>query len=157
MFYSICSVELEEKVVSQVSVVSSVAVITTDFAMQNVLLQMGLRLLSVNGLAVTTLRSLIKRCHGCFRCERPRFSHNLLKMHTPPFYRYIFLVSQSSIERNMELEFCQHCGGHTLVRVSISINASGNVQLKQSNRQVFWKRGTVVRISISRYSRALFR
>jgi hypothetical protein len=46
----------------------------------------------------------------------------------------------------MELEFCQHCGGHTLVRVSISINAAGNVQLKQSNRQVFWKRGTVVRI-----------
>ena len=50
----------------------------------------------------------------------------------------------------MELEFCQHCGGHTLVRVSISINASGNVQLKQSNRQVFWKRGTVVRIPVSR-------
>jgi rRNA maturation endonuclease Nob1 len=97
--------------------VSAVAVITTDFAMQNVLLQMGLRLLSVNGIAVRTLRSSIKRCYGCYR-----------------------------IERNMEKEFCQHCGGHTLVRVAITVDANGNLKWKQSNRQVFWKRGTVYSI-----------
>lgn len=97
--------------------VSSVAVVTTDFAMQNVLLQMGLRLLAVNGIAVTTLRSSIKRCYGCFR-----------------------------IERSMEREFCQHCGGHTLVRVAISVDSHGNLKWKQSNRQVFWKRGTIYSI-----------
>ena len=110
-------VEVESAAVAIAGAVSAVAVITTDFAMQNVLLQMGLRLLSVNGMAVSTLRSSIKRCYGCFR-----------------------------IERSMEREFCQYCGGHTLVRVAITVDSSGRLKWKQSNRQVFWKRGTVYSI-----------
>jgi RNA-binding protein NOB1 len=35
--------------------------------MQNVMLQMGLRLLSVNGMAINTLRQFVLRCHACFK------------------------------------------------------------------------------------------
>lgn len=35
---------------------------------QNVLLQMGLHVLAVNGMLIRQARSHILRCHGCFRC-----------------------------------------------------------------------------------------
>ena len=44
---------------------STVACVTTDYGMQNVLLQMGLRVYAVNGLEVRTLRSWIQQCHVC--------------------------------------------------------------------------------------------
>jgi RNA-binding protein NOB1 len=78
-------VEVEEPTATTPIVLSTVAVITTDFAMQNVIMQMGLRLVSVNGLAITTVRSWLKKCHGCFR-----------------------------MERDVTREFCSNCGGHTL-------------------------------------------
>lgn len=36
--------------------------------LQNVLLQMGLHVLAVNGMLIRRARSYILRCHGCFRC-----------------------------------------------------------------------------------------
>ena len=39
---------------------------TTDFAMQNVLLQLGLPLLSVDGVAITRTKSWVTRCSACF-------------------------------------------------------------------------------------------
>lgn len=36
---------------------------------QNVLLQMGLHVLAVNGMLIRQARSHILRCHGCFRCR----------------------------------------------------------------------------------------
>lgn len=36
--------------------------------LQNVLLQMGLHVLAVNGMLIRQARSYILRCHGCFRC-----------------------------------------------------------------------------------------
>ncbi|OPJ78307.1 RNA-binding protein NOB1 [Patagioenas fasciata monilis] len=44
-----------------------VGCVTTDFAMQNVLLQMGLHVLAVNGRLIRQARSYILRCHGCFK------------------------------------------------------------------------------------------
>lgn len=35
--------------------------------LQNVLLQMGLHVLAVNGMLIREARSYILRCHGCFR------------------------------------------------------------------------------------------
>lgn len=37
--------------------------------LQNVLLQMGLHVLAVNGMLIRRARSYILRCHGCFRCH----------------------------------------------------------------------------------------
>merc|ERR1712137_1293975 len=42
-----------------------VACCTTDFAMQNVLLQMGIKLLSIDGLQIRNLRNWILRCFAC--------------------------------------------------------------------------------------------
>ena len=95
---------------------SSVAVITTDFAMQNVLLQMGLRLISVNGMRLSRIQKTVKKCYGCMRLEN----------------------DSSKI-------FCSHCGGHTLGRIFITID-NGKVIYKQAIREVINKRGTIFNV-----------
>merc|ERR1712150_431518 len=49
---------------------TSVGCITTDFAMQNVLLQMGLNVLSVDGMLVRNVKTFVLRCYGCFRITK---------------------------------------------------------------------------------------
>ncbi|PIO13261.1 hypothetical protein AB205_0009840 [Aquarana catesbeiana] len=44
-----------------------VGCLTTDFAMQNILIQMGLHVLSVDGMLIRQTRNYILRCHGCFK------------------------------------------------------------------------------------------
>ena len=44
-----------------------VAVLTTDFAMQNVLLQMGLNLMGVEGKKIDRVKTWVLRCHACFK------------------------------------------------------------------------------------------
>ena len=44
---------------------SSVALVTADFAMQNVALQMGLTLVAPDGLRISSLRRWVLRCHAC--------------------------------------------------------------------------------------------
>ena len=51
---------------------SSVACVTGDFAMQNVLLQMGLRLVAPNGARIRELRRWALRCSACFRVTKVR-------------------------------------------------------------------------------------
>ncbi|EEB08385.1 ribosome biogenesis protein Nob1 [Schizosaccharomyces japonicus yFS275] len=90
-----------------------VACITTDFAMQNVLLQIGLNLVSADGLKIQKVKQFVLRCHGCF-----------------------------AIERNMEKKFCRSCGGNTLLKAACSVNSKGEfrVHLKKNFE---WKvRGT---------------
>ncbi|EEP78955.1 conserved hypothetical protein [Uncinocarpus reesii 1704] len=78
-----------------------VATITTDFAMQNVLLQMNLNLLSTTNLErIRHLKSYILRCHGCFFTTR-----------------------------EMTKQFCPRCGQPTLTRVSCSTTADGGFKM----------------------------
>eukprot|EP00752_Nemacystus_decipiens_P001421 g1401.t1 len=68
--------------------------VTTDFAMQNVLLQAGLPLLSLDGMAVRRVKQWILRCAACFKtCTE------------------------------MDRLFCPVCGNASLDRVSCSVNA----------------------------------
>ena len=83
----------DPEAVSAISEQLTVACLTTDFAMQNVLLQMGLAVVSVDGLRVRRLRSFILRCTACFA--------------TTP---------------KMEKRFCPACGNASLKRVSVSID-----------------------------------
>lgn len=82
-----------------------VACITTDFAMQNVLLQIGLNLLSPNLQRIRTIRTYILRCHACFRQVK-----------------------------DTSKQFCPRCGGATLTRVSCSTDAKGvfRIHLKKN-------------------------
>lgn len=82
-----------------------VACITTDFAMQNVLLQIGLNLLSPYLQRIRTLRTYILRCHACFQQVK-----------------------------DTSKQFCPRCGGATLTRVSCSTDAKGvfRIHLKKN-------------------------
>nr|GME20961.1 RNA-binding protein NOB1 [Ipomoea batatas] len=46
---------------------STVACITSDFAMQNVILQMGLRLLAPGGMQIRELHRWVLKCHACYK------------------------------------------------------------------------------------------
>ena len=56
---------------------SSVASVTADFAMQNVILQMGLRLVAPNGMRVKQLSRWVLRCSACFKITK--VSHAVLR------------------------------------------------------------------------------
>ncbi len=45
----------------------SVACITSDYAVQNVMLQMGLQLISMSGQRITQVKSWVLRCHACMK------------------------------------------------------------------------------------------
>ncbi|GAA5978898.1 hypothetical protein JCM10908_002726 [Rhodotorula pacifica] len=67
------------------------AVLTGDYAMQNVALQMGLNVLGSGGKRVREVRTWVLRCHACFKlCKNP------------------------------DKRFCPSCGGATLLRTSIT-------------------------------------
>jgi len=52
------------------TVQSSVASVTADFAMQNVILQMGLRLVAPNGMRIKQLSRWVLRCSACFKITK---------------------------------------------------------------------------------------
>src|SRR5579871_5422118 len=70
-----------------------VATITTDYAMQNVLLQMNLNLLSTSLQRVRHIKTFVLRCHACF-----------------------------SVCKDMSKVFCPQCGAPTLTRVTCTTN-----------------------------------
>lgn len=76
---------------------SSVACITGDFAMQNVLLQMGLRLLAPGGTQIHQLHRWVLKCHACF-----------------------------TVTAEIGRIFCPKCGnGGTLRKVAVTVNENG--------------------------------
>jgi RNA-binding protein NOB1 len=89
-----------------------VACLTTDFAVQNVLLHMGLHIVSLDGMLVRRLKSYVFRCHGCFK-----------------------------ITKNMSKKFCWNCGNATLDRVSVTVNTDGSMAYHLSRRKPTTTRG----------------
>jgi len=89
-----------------------VATITTDYAMQNVLLQMGLNLLSASIQQVRHIRTYILRCYACFEKIK-----------------------------DMTKQFCPRCGKPTLTRVSCSTNAKGEFQIHLKKNMQWNHRG----------------
>lgn len=78
---------------------SSVACVTSDFAMQNVILQIGLRLLASGGMQIRQLHRWILKCHAC-----------------------------NKVTAEIGRIFCPKCGnGGTLRRVSVTVGENGTV------------------------------
>ncbi|XP_063044010.1 RNA-binding protein NOB1 isoform X3 [Engraulis encrasicolus] len=77
-----------------------VGCVTTDFAMQNVLIQMGLNVLSLNGMLIKNTRNYILRCYACFKTTT-----------------------------NMNKSFCANCGNNTLKKVAVTIKEDGSMQM----------------------------
>lgn len=75
---------------------SHVACITTDYAMQNVLKQIGLQVAALDGRVIKQTRTFILRCYACFKTT----------------------TNPSKI-------FCPACGNKTLKRVAVSLDENG--------------------------------
>ncbi|RIA82016.1 Nin one binding Zn-ribbon like-domain-containing protein [Glomus cerebriforme] len=90
-----------------------IACMTTDYSMQNVLLQMRLNLISVEGKRIKKVKNWVLRCHACFK-----------------------------ITTNMEKKFCPNCGNATLIRTSTSTDANGNVTYYLKKNFQYNLRGT---------------
>lgn len=69
----------------------TVACMTGDYAVQNVLLQMGLSLVGIEGQRIKQVKSWVLRCHAC-----------------------------TKICKDSERKFCPHCGNPTLLRTSVT-------------------------------------
>ncbi|XP_076931599.1 RNA-binding NOB1-like protein [Bidens hawaiensis] len=78
---------------------SSVACVTGDFAMQNVILQMGMRLLAPGGMQIRELHRWILKCHACFK-----------------------------VTMEIGKIFCPSCGnGGTLRKVAVTVGENGAI------------------------------
>ncbi|KAF2096091.1 D-site 20S pre-rRNA nuclease [Rhizodiscina lignyota] len=89
-----------------------VATMTTDFAMQNVLLQINLNLLSPSFLRVKHLKTFVLRCHACFQTTK-----------------------------DMTKQFCPRCGQPALTRVACSTNSNGEFKLHLKRNMQWNTRG----------------
>ncbi|CAG7816414.1 unnamed protein product, partial [Allacma fusca] len=69
---------------------------TSDFAMQNTLLSIGLEIISPTGQRVTSIRTWILRCYGCYK-----------------------------LTNSLDKQFCPRCGNKTLKRVSVTVDENG--------------------------------
>lgn len=91
---------------------------TTDFAMQNVILQMNLELLSVDGVKVRKLKSWVTRCAVCFK---------------------IYTGSENDGKRL----FCEKCGSSALQRIAASVDGNtGRLKLHLKKNYRSATRGT---------------
>lgn len=73
-----------------------VGCITTDYAMQNVLLQIGLNLLSLDGVAVKSVRQYVLKCDACY-----------------------------DITTKMDKLFCPSCGNPSLAKLGVTLRKNG--------------------------------
>uniref|UniRef100_A0A182M930 RNA-binding protein NOB1 n=1 Tax=Anopheles culicifacies TaxID=139723 RepID=A0A182M930_9DIPT len=75
---------------------TTVACITTDYALQNVLKQIGLQVAALDGRIIKQVRTYILRCYACFKT-------------TPDATKV----------------FCPKCGNKTLKKVAVSLDSEG--------------------------------
>lgn len=85
---------------------SPVACMTTDFAMQNVLKQIGLHIAALDGRVIKHARTYILRCYACFKT-----------------------TSDSS------KVFCPKCGNRTLKKVAVSLDENGQQVIHINTRR----------------------
>ncbi|KAK7705352.1 20S-pre-rRNA D-site endonuclease nob1 [Botryosphaeria dothidea] len=88
------------------------AIMTTDFAMQNVILQMNLNLVSPSLQRVKHLKTFVLRCHACFLTTK-----------------------------EMGKQFCPRCGKPTLTRVTCTTAANGEFKLHLKKNMQWNNRG----------------
>lgn len=90
------------------------AVLTSDYAMQNVALRMNLNLVAPSLARITHLKNWVLRCHGCFK-----------------------------VTKEMDKQFCPSCGQPTLTRTSCSTDEHGNFKLHLKKNFQWNTRGNV--------------
>ena len=86
---------------------STVTCVTADYAMQNVILQMNLRLLTPDGMRITNLRRWVLRCHAC-----------------------------GDVTRQTTRVFCPKCGNASLQKVEHTVGSEGVEQFGVRRKHV---------------------
>ena len=97
---------------------ATVACLTMDYAMQNVLMQIGLNIASLEGKVIKEMRTFILRCYACFKTTG--------------------VVTKV---------FCPHCGNKTLKKVAVSIDDEGKQQIHINFRKPLSAKGKRVNTS----------
>ncbi|KAJ2768172.1 20S-pre-rRNA D-site endonuclease nob1, partial [Coemansia nantahalensis] len=92
----------------------AVACVTSDFAMQNLMLKMGIILVTCDGVKVDQLRTWVLRCHAC-----------------------------AQLTGDTGRQFCGACGHPTLKRCAVSTGADGRLQVHLKANYRYNLRGTV--------------
>ncbi|KAF8307601.1 hypothetical protein DL93DRAFT_2087857 [Clavulina sp. PMI_390] len=100
-----------------------VGCMTADYAMQNVLLHMGLNLVSPEGKRITMVKTWVLRCHGCYK-----------------------------LCKDQSKKFCPSCGGDTLLRASVSTKAAPPGSSQPATVQVHLKSNFQYRTRGTKYS-----
>ena len=90
------------------------AMLTSDFAMQNVALRINLNLIAPSLSRITHLKTWILRCYGCF-----------------------------TTTKDMDKQFCPSCGQPTLLRTSCSTDEHGNFKIHLKKNFQWNTRGNV--------------
>jgi RNA-binding protein NOB1 len=110
----------------------TVACMTGDYAVQNVLLQMGLNLVGLEGQKIKQVRSWVLRCHACFK-----------------------------ICKDSEKKFCPQCGNATLLRTSVTSTApdssskeKGGMKIHLKKNYQYKNRGTIYSLPLPKAGRA---
>jgi len=89
---------LEGEIKEDITDSIQVACITTDFAVQNVLKQMLMNVISIDGMVIKKIRRWTLRCYACYK-----------------------------ICKDITKIFCPHCGYHSLRKISYTIDEEGNI------------------------------
>lgn len=88
--------------------------VTTDFAMQNTMLQMGLKVLTVDGRrAIRSIKHFVLRCHAC-----------------------------NTVTRDLEKKFCDSCGNFAMHRVAFRVGKDGVARAFLNPKKGPYLRGT---------------
>jgi RNA-binding protein NOB1 len=93
------------------------ALLTSDYAMQNVSLRINLNLIGPSMSRITHVRTWVLRCHGCF-----------------------------AICKQTDKQFCPSCGQPTLTRTACSTDREGNFRVHLKRNFQFNNRGNVYSI-----------
>ncbi|KZC05070.1 RNA-binding protein NOB1 [Dufourea novaeangliae] len=91
---------------------ATVACLTMDFAMQNVLKQIGLNVVALDGRIIKQMKTFIFRCYACYKT--------------------------TSV---MTKVFCPACGNRTLKKVAVTLDDEGNQQIHINFRKPISKKG----------------
>ena len=93
------------------------ACISADFAMQNVMMRMGIKVLSMNGMLIKKAKQFVLKCNACF-----------------------------NVIYKMESAFCDRCGSDFLVKVSMTVDKKGRVFFSKGSHRAQSVRGTIFSI-----------
>jgi RNA-binding protein NOB1 len=90
-----------------------VVFLTSDYAMQNVIIQLGFTLLTLDGFRLTRVKRFKFLCRAC-----------------------------NKLNTDVEREYCEFCGNHMLQKVSVYINENGEISYFDNPKRRINLRGT---------------